>query len=198
VDPWVSDGSVLSNFLSAIDFAAMDLRYIYRAGINQQVQMVFPLWLKQAIRADWVRRNATFTLDMTDSMIDAAVAARNVTISWVYDWQDAFNAGANPVAVPANSQMGDSTPTDLYNVPNLVSFTAWLPGTWVLGRQDVVRLDTVYDSTLLQQNLVTQLFVEDGYKPMRMCQHSRVYTIPICANGSTGVQRAVTCTDVTP
>lgn len=198
VDPWVSDGSVLSNFLSAIDFAAMDLRYIYRASQTQQVQMVFPYWMKQAIRADWIRRNATFTLDMTDGMIDAAVALRNVSIQWIYDWQDAFNAGAFPVAVPANMQMGDATPADLFNVPNLVSFTAWLPGTWVLGRQDVIRLDTVYDSTLLQQNLVTQLFMEDGFKPMRMCQHSRVYTIPICANGSTGVQRAVTCTDVTP
>lgn len=198
VDPWATDGSVLSNFLSAVDFAAMDLRYIYRAAQNQLVEQNFPYWLKQAIRADWLRRNATFTLDMTDALIDAALAARNVRAQWIYNWQDAFNAGAHPVAVPANMQMGDATPTDLYNVPNLVSFTAWLPGTWVLGRQDVVRLDTVYDSTLLQQNLVTQLFVEDGYKPMRMCQHSRVYTIPICANGSTGVQRAVTCTDVTP
>lgn len=40
--------------------------------------------------------------------------------------------------------------------------------------------------------------MEDGFLPMRMAQHSRQYNMPICANGSTGVQRAVTCTDVTP
>lgn len=198
VDPWGTDGTVLSNFLSAVDFAAMDLRYVYRASQTQMVDVTVPYWLKQAIRADWMRRNATYTLDMTDALINAALAARYVRVQWIYDWQDAFNAGANPIAVPVNNQMGDLTPTDLFNVPVDLSFTAWLPGTWILGRQDVIRLDTVYDSTLLQQNLVTQLFMEDGFLPMRMCQHSRVYTIPICANGSTGVQRAVTCTDVTP
>jgi hypothetical protein len=79
-----------------------------------------------------------------------------------------------------------------------VSFLVYLPGTWVLAELDIIRLDMVYDSTLLAQNQVTQLFMEDGFKPMRMCSFSRVYSVNICPSGSTGAQRAVACADITP
>jgi hypothetical protein len=107
-------------------------------------------------------------------------------------WQDAFKPGA----LSAVHKLGIVTPP--FNYPTTTQFLVFLPGTWILGRQDVIRLDTVYDSTNLQLNLVTQLFMEDGFKPMRMCSFSRVYTIPTCANGHTGSQRTITCTDVTP
>ena len=201
VDPWASDGSVWSQLMSAIDMVANNIRYIYRTSRTQTVQFVFPFWVRMALRADWLRRNATHTEELTDQMIDAALARRNVTVQWIYDWQDAFDPTNGAGAIDANHQLGNGAgpiAAALMNVPTAVTFLAFLPGTWVLGRQDVIRLDTVYDSTNLQQNLVTQLFMEDGYRPMRMCQYSFAYTINICANGSTGVQRAVTCTDVTP
>ena len=201
VDPWASDGSVWSQLMSAIDMVANNIRYIYRTSRTQTVQFVFPFWVRMALRADWLRRNATHTEELTDQMIDAALARRNVTVQWIYDWQDAFDPTNGAGAIDANHQLGNGAgpiAAALMNVPTSVTFLAFLPGTWVVGRQDVIRLDTVYDSTNLQQNLVTQLFMEDGYRPMRMCQYSFAYTINICANGSTGVQRAVTCTDVTP
>lgn len=195
VDPWGTDGTVWSQIMSLIDFAATDLRYVYRAARNQMVEIVLPDWLRTGLRADYIRRNATATDDLADEVINAALARRRVQVQWVYDWQDAFNA---TVGADANHSMGQALVANLYNIPTTVQMLAYLPGTWVLGRQDVIRLDTVYDSTNLAQNLVTQLFMEDGYLPMRMCAHSRAYTVPICANGSTGVQRAVTCSDVTP
>lgn len=198
VDPWGTDGTVWSQVMSLIDFAATDLRYVYRADPRQLVEMKLPLWLLQALRADYIRRNAAANDDLADEVINAALARRRVVVDWVYDWQDSFNAGAHPIAVDANHSMGSLTPATLFNVPTVVSVLAFLPGTWVLGRQDVVDLRSVYDAAGLAQNQVTQLFVEDGWKPMRMCQHSRVYSVTICANGSTGVQRAITCTDVTP
>lgn len=201
LDPWASDGSVWSQLMSAIDMVAMNVRYMYRTTQTQQVQMVFPYWVKTALRGDWIRRNATYTPDLTDAMIDAALSLRNVSVQWIYDWQDAFDPTNGAGAIDANHQFGNPNgpiAAALFNAPTSVTFLAFLPGTWVLGRQDVIRLDTVYDAANLQQNLVTQLFMEDGFKPMKMCQFSYAYTINICANGSTGVQRAVTCTDVTP
>ena len=201
VDPWASDGSVWSQLMSAIDMVAKNIRYIYRTSRTQTVQFVFPYWVQAALRADWLRRNATHTEELTDQMISAALSRRYVTVQWIYDWQDAFDPANGAGAIDANHQFGNGAgpiAAALMNNPTSVTFLAFLPGTWVLGRQDVIRLDTVYDSTNLQQNLVTQLFMEDGYRPMRMCQYSFAYTINICANGSTGVQRAVTCTDVTP
>lgn len=196
VDPWGTDGTVWSQLMAVIDFTAMDLRYIYRASRTQTVDFVFPYWVRQALRSDWLRRNATHTEELTDQMIDAALARRNARVQWIYDWQDAFDPANGAGAIAATNQMGNATPP--LNNPTAVTFLAYLPGTWILGRQDVIRLDLVYDSTNLQQNLVTQLFMEDGFRPMRMCQHSRAYTVTLCASGSTGVQRAVACADVTP
>lgn len=201
VDPWATDGTVWSQLMAAIDMVAKNIRYIYRTSRTQTVQMVFPYWVQSALRSDWLRRNATHTEELTESMINQALARRNVTVQWIYDWQDAFDPANGLGAIDANHQFGNGAgpiAAALMNNPTAVTFLAFLPGTWVLGRQDVIRLDTVYDSTNLQQNLVTQLFMEDGYRPMRMCQYSFAYTINICASGSTGVQRAVTCTDVTP
>lgn len=201
LDPWATDGSVWSQLMGAIDMVAMNVRYMYRTSRTQTVQMVFPYWVLSALRSDWLRRNATHTEELTEAMINQALARRNVTVQWVYDWQDAFDPTNGAGAIDVNHQFGNPSgpiAAALFNNPTSVTFLAFLPGTWILGRQDVIRLDTVYDSTNLQQNLVTQLFMEDGFKPMRMCQFSYAYTINICANGSTGVQRAVTCSDVTP
>ncbi len=201
VDPWVTDGTVWSQLMAAIDMVAKNIRYIYRTSRTQTIQMVFPYWIQSALRSDWLRRNATHTEELTDQMISAALARRYVTVQWIYDWQDAFDPANGAGAIDVNHQFGNGAgpiAAAMFNNPTAVTFLAFLPGTWVLGRQDVIRLDTVYDSTNLQQNLVTQLFMEDGYRPMRMCQYSFAYTINICASGSTGVQRAVACADVTP
>jgi hypothetical protein len=192
VDPWVSDGTFYSNMLSAVEFAVKDMRYAYRTSMTQPFSVVLPYWVLGAMRADYIRQNARVTDDLADSMINAQFAMRGAQVQWVYDWQDAFFPGT----IAATHQMGHATPP--FNYPTTTQFLIFLPGTWVLGRQDVIRLDTVYDSTNLQQNLVTQLFMEDGFKPMRMCSFSRVYSIPTCANGHTGSQRTITCTDVTP
>lgn len=192
VDPWVTDNTFYSNVLSAVEFAVKDMRYAYRTSMTQPFTVVLPYWVLGGMRADYIRRNAAANNDIADAEIMAAFAARGAQAQWVYDWQDAFAPGA----IPATNQLGHATPA--FNYPTTLQFLIFLPGTWVLGRQDVIRLDTVYDSTNLQQNLVTQLFMEDGFKPMRMCQFSRVYTIPVCASGKTGLQRDITCTDVTP
>lgn len=192
VDPWVSDGTFYSNMLSSVEFAIKDMRYAYRTSMEQRFDVVLPYWVLGAMRADYIRQNARANDDLADAVIRQRFAERGANVQWVYDWQDAFNPGA----IAAVHQLGHATPA--FNYPTTTQFLVYLPGTWILGRQDVIRLDTVYDSTLLAQNLVTQLFMEDGFKPMRMCQLSRVYSVPTCANGHTGSQRTITCTDVTP
>ena len=193
VDPWVSDNSVVSQVMSAAELAVTDIRYRLRLDPNATIEMVFPLWLPAQMRADWIRRNGPMDPDLLDAKIASMFATRGVRAQYVYDWQDAFSGLTTTGPGAASPLLAlPSSPT-----VNL-SFLAFPAGTWMLAQQDVIRLDSVYDSTLLATNKVTQLFVEDGYLPMRMCPLSRVYTVNICPNGSTGVQRAVTCTDVTP
>lgn len=194
LDPWQSDGTVLSQVLSAVEMAVVDLRYAYRTSDSQPMTVLLPLWLKAQLRADYIRQNARVSEDLADSLIDQMFRTRGALVQWLYDYQDAFNP--SPTTIPTANQAGHAVP--IVSLPFTLGFTVYLPGTWVLAELDIIRLDMVYDSTLLAQNQVTQLFMEDGFKPMRMCSFSRNYTINICPNGSTGVQRAVTCTDITP
>lgn len=193
VDPWQSDNSVVSQVMSAAELAVWDIRYRLRLDPGATIEMVFPYWVLAQMRADWIRRNAAMPADLTDAMIASMFAERGVRPQYVYDWQDAFSGLTTTGPGSASPLLAlPSSPT-----VNL-SFLAYPAGTWMLAQQDVIRLDSVYDSTLLATNKVTQLFVEDGYLPMRMCPLSRVYTVNICPNGKTGLQRDVTCTDVTP
>lgn len=183
--PWTSDGSVVSQVLSASNVAATDIRYRLRLDIDATLEAIYPLWLRAAMRDDWIRRNGPMDPDLTDAMIMSMFATRKIAPQWLYDWQDAFSTGAS------GGSPGADVP--IVALPQTLSFIMFPAGTWVVARQDVIRLDTIYDSTNITTNKVTQLFVEDGFRAMRFCPVSRVYTLPVCANGSTGVQREVVC-----
>lgn len=190
VDPFSSDGTVVSNLLSAVEHVVVDMRYRLRLSTTAPIDIVLPEWIRSQMRADWIRRNAAQPADLADAEIEAMFARRGARVQYVYDWQDAFSGvtGISAFGALAGANTGPAT----------VRFLAYPPGTWVLARQDVIRLDTVYDSTNLQLNQVTQLFMEDGYLPMRMGPLSRVYTVNIWPSGKTGLQRDIVATDVTP
>jgi hypothetical protein len=67
-------------------------------------------------------------------------------------------------------------------------------GTWLRGSADIIEIDTLYDSTLLSTNKYTALFMEEGNLTAKVCPGaSRIVTVPVCPDGSTGVQTALTC-----
>lgn len=193
IDPWQANASTLAQTLSAVEMAVMDMRYAYRTDPNQAFTVVLPIWWLAQARQDYVRKNAAANNDIADAEIAQMFRNRGALVQYVYDWQDAFAPGALNAA-----QQAGSTGTNLLALPWTLQFLIYLPGTWVIGELDIIRLDMVYDSTLLAQNQVTQLFMEDGFKPMRMCSFSKVYTVNICPNGTTGAQVATTCGDITP
>lgn len=191
-DPWTSDLTVVSQVLGAVEMAIVDIQYRLRMAQNSTIEIVLPYWLKSLFRQDFSRRTGFDGVSLADNEINAWFAQRNARVQWVYDWQDAFSGVAT----------GPGADTPVQTIPALVTpkqlqFLAYPAGTWVLARLDVIRLEAIYDSVNLPQNLVTQLFLEDGWIPMRMCPLSRVYTVDICPSGATSSTRAVTCTDIT-
>lgn len=193
VDPWASDGSLISNLLGIVEMAIEDIRYRLRLPMSATIEIVLPHWILPMMRQDFSRRTGFDGVGLTDSQISSWFTMRGARVQYVYDWQDAFSGVAT----------GPGADTPILTLPALVApkqvqFLAFPAGTWVLARLDVIRLESIYDSVNLPQNLVTQLFMEDGYKPMRMCPLSRVYTVNICPNGATSALQAVVCTDITP
>ncbi|HVJ27249.1 MAG TPA: major capsid protein, partial [Vicinamibacterales bacterium] len=82
-EPFLSDGSVVSNIMSGVDLAIMDIQYRLRLRRDQNVEIVLPYWLKAQMRADWIRRNAVSDPDLADSAISAMFTSRNASVQWV-------------------------------------------------------------------------------------------------------------------
>lgn len=170
-----TDGA--SQILSAVEIAAVDMRYRHRMEHTQVLEIVLPIWALAPIRAAIARRAGVAELAVTDQQIMSWFAVRNIAPNWVYDWQDQFSGGGNTTPGGTNS---------LTALPGNVDFLIYPAGTWVKSVRDVVNLDTVYDNALLTQNQYTALFVEDGFNVMKMCAESRLYRTPLNPQGVTG------------
>ena len=186
--PWSTDLSVVSQVFSAVEMAIVDIKYRLRLQQSATLEVIMPFWILAQMRADWIRRNGTGSgpdvLCLADSAITAAFTCRGARVQYIYDWQDAF-------ATCAATGMGSDTPVGA--LPGSLQFLVYPAGTWIRAVSDVITLNSVYDSTKLATNQVTHLFTETGWAMVRMCPLSRVYTVSICPNGKTGLQRDVTC-----
>jgi hypothetical protein len=187
--PWATDASVVSQVMSAVEMAAVDIKYRLRLQQSSTLEVIMPFWILAQMRADWIRRNATGgwadSVMVADSAISEGFARRGARVQYVYDWQDAFATCA------VSGSPGSDTA--LSALPTSLQFLMYPAGTWVRAVSDVITLNSVYDSTKLATNQVTHLFTETGWAMVRMCPLSRVYTIAICPNGKTGLQRDITC-----
>lgn len=184
VAPWSNDGSVLSQLLAAAEMAAVDQRYRFRLERTATIEQVFPIWVLSQLRADFMRRNGTGgDPALADAWIARWFADQKIAPQFVYGWQDFYSAGG--------STPGAATPITAF--PTSVQFLSYPAGTWVNAVADVIQLSTVYDSTRLASNERIEFFTERGNRMIPRLTGSRVYTIGICPNGSTGVQRAVAC-----
>jgi hypothetical protein len=186
--PWATDGSTVSQVLSAVEMAIVDIKYAMRLSRSTTLEVIMPWWILAQMRADWIRRNGgnyNEMLTLADSRINEAFSARGARVQYVYDWQDAFATCA------ATGAVGAATPIN--NLPDELQFLVYPSGTWVRAVSDVITLNSVYDSTKLATNQVTHLFTETGWAMVQMCPISRVYTVPICPSGKTTSQGTLTC-----
>lgn len=178
----------VANVLYAIELQIQAYRYRGRRaqeGNPALLELVAPYWIKAVLRADIANRNAPSGIGNPLSVSDAEIvqwfASRGVAVRFVYDWQDLEGVVTEP----------DATPTTDY--PNTVEFILYEAGTWVIPTLDVITLETIYDSTLIAQNKFTALFTEQAFCVANRCNGSLRFSVPICANGNTGAQVAVTC-----
>lgn len=155
--------------LTAIELQVEHYRYAQRLSRSTTLEAVFPYWVHGAIRTDLSRREGVDLIDINDARIDAWFRSRGVNPQFVYDWQ---------------ALTGDASAFKAWGAS--LKFLLYSAGTFVKGGQDVITLDTVYDSTLLGQNDYTALFTEEGYLVAKRGHDARVVTVPINPNGGTG------------
>ncbi len=155
--------------LSSIELQAKHYRTRERMRRDASLEGVFPEWLLGVFRADLSRRLGLSEFAVTDAMVNAWFAERNIAVQWVYDWQSI-----------------DTTPAASFTQwPTSVTFLLYAAGTFVRGASDIISLNTLYDSTLLAQNDFSALFTEEGWFVAKKGYDSRAVTLSIEANGYT-------------
>lgn len=155
--------------LTAIELQTEHYRYAQRLSRSTTLEAIFPYWVHGAIRTDLSRRQGVDLTDVNDARIDAWFRSRGVNPQFVYDWQ---------------AISGDASAFKAWD--GTLKFLLYSAGTFVKGGQDVITLDTVYDSVLLGQNDYTALFTEEGYLVAKRGHDARAVTVPINPNGGTG------------
>ena len=159
-------GTTAGDTLGGLELIADGLRQKYRLSMGASLEVVVPFWVKGAIRSDLANRTGQQD-PVNDAQITAHFAARNLSVQFVYDWQDM--AAPPAVAYPATF--------------NALIYPA---GTFIKGTSDVINLNAVYDAASLAQNIYTALFFEEGVLVAKMCNEAALVTLPICNAGQTG------------
>ena len=173
----VTGDDAASALLSAVELAITDIKYANRMMFGLTLEVIMPMWFLAQIRAALARRRGIKALDVTDAEIMDWFSIRRAAPQFVYDWQDAYSD--LPLTGP-----GGAVPIDAF--PTTGRFMTYPSGTWVKAVQDVVSLDTIYDSTNLQTNQYTAIFAEDGWAMLQMCPDSRVYEVALDPSGVVG------------
>jgi hypothetical protein len=160
-----ADAGALSKTLESLVFTGIGMRYSYRLATDAQLEVVAPFWLKELLKIDLAMENNRDSNSVSDAEINAWFAARNMTVQFVYDFQDPVVNGCD-VTIPATV--------------NVLMYPA---GTWAKGTADVISLDSVYDSPNLEANQYTALFIEEGVLAVQKCTHTCAITLPVCVSG---------------
>jgi hypothetical protein len=130
-----------ASILEAVELQVEHFRYINRASRTGLLEAVFPFYTRGIVRADLSRRLGVNLLAVTAQMISDWFSVRGVRAQFVYNFYDITGAAGDATKWPSN-----------------VRFLLYAPGTWVTGTDEVIRIDTLFDSALLAENDFTALF----------------------------------------
>jgi hypothetical protein len=169
--------SISTEVLGAVELQITDMRYKNRLGLGQTVNVIFPLWLKGAIRSDLAKRQGVEDAsNLPDSEIDTFFNQRGARVQWVYDWQDAFTG--------VTGGFGSAGAAVAW--PTTAKFLIHPEGAFVRALSDVIELNAVYDAQLLQTNQYVALFLEQARLTLKRAHDVRVCKIPVAVTGATG------------
>lgn len=183
-DPAAYGPGATATLLGLIELQVEYYRYKYRMSQSATLEAVFPHWVLGILRSDLAKRNGVDLINVSDATLKAYLSARGVRAQFVYDWQDALATGtdtdfggkANPKTWPAT-----------------VDVLLYPAGTYFALTSDVITINGLYDSALLETNMHLALFTEEGIAVCKRCYQATKLTIPLCANGQTGSQVDIAC-----
>jgi hypothetical protein len=150
-------------------------RDLYRMSDDATLEVVAPAWLSAMLGADG-RHRAFGNGPSTRAEISAALREVGAVVQWVRDWQ--------PIAVGAGGPPLVYTPPKIW--PATVDLMIYPAGSYLVGRDQIINLNGIYDSTLLKTNKYTALFAEEMITVVKRCHRTIKVTMSLCVNGAMG------------
>jgi hypothetical protein len=169
----VTTDSAAPRIFNAAALAATDYRARYGMDLDAVLEIVFPAWVREAVRADMAWKAGVDLTEVSNADIDAKFTVRNVRPQWVDDWQ-----------VRGASQFGNSSALTAW--PTTVDFLLYAAGTFLHGNGMSLDLGVVRDSVLNETNDHTAAWSEEAHLIARVGHESRRYTLPFNVKGATG------------
>lgn len=186
-------GSVSDSIIDRLGILIAWMRERYKMAQDATLEGIAPYWFLEYVKLDLARKNNRPYASVTDAEVQDLFAAYTTRVQWVYDTE----------GITADASLQDGTAVGGRPMPgqwpNNVEMVFFPAGSWVLGQQDIITLDALYDSEKLKQNKYTALFTEEGYLVFNRCNRSfRLRLSNLCRNGGVAAQQAVTCPENPP
>jgi hypothetical protein len=162
--------------MNAVAMAATDYRARYAMRNDAVLEVIYPYWVKEVLRADIAYKvglDSPELFAVADNIIDTFFTARGVHVQWVDDWQ-----------VRGASQPGNATVQLVW--PATVQFMIYAAGTFLHGTGLTLDLGVVRDSVLNAENDYTAAWAEEAHLIAQVGHASRLYTCAFQVNGASG------------
>lgn len=169
------------SILNSLAWQAVDIRVRERMGRRARIEGVAPSWLLAVAQADLALQEGVDWKTVSEQDVDSWLAARNISIQWVSDWQ------ARTAGLPGDPAATPTAP------PATVDILLYPSGAFFRHVDNVIEVGNLYDKAQLQSNTKTALFTEDEFAVGKRCHTSRIVTVPICVSGAIGGREFVAC-----
>ncbi|MFJ1695665.1 major capsid protein [Streptomyces sp. NPDC088252] len=170
----------LSAVYAAVALQAADVIERHSLCESTALEVVFPWWSRNLFLSDLARRNGVNPNEVTEAQIQGLFAPLGVRVQWA--------RGLAP-AVPTD--IGAANPATGW--PDAVKFLMYPAGSLQIGRGEEVNLGAIHDSTKFRTNDYTALFTEECSTLVDRSVDTRLVTVPVCPDGSTGAQLEMVC-----
>lgn len=170
--------AAVPQIVNSTGLAATDYRTRYAMDEDAVLEVVFPYWILEAMRADLGYKPGISDLSLmavADATIVGLFTARNVRPQFVSDWQ-----------VRAANLPGVST-ENLAVWPTAVTFMLYAAGTFLHGQGMSLDLGVVRDSVLNAENDFTAAWAEETHLVAKVGHVSRQYTLAFNVGGNVAV-----------
>lgn len=179
--PAISGMGVVTPVLGSIELQAIDYRERFAMCEDAVLEVVLPRWILGAMRSDLRKRTGIDLISVQNATIANYFDALNVRVQFVDDWQ-----------VRGSGQFGDPNAI-LTSWPLSVQFLIYAPGTFIWGRGLQLNLGVIRDSVLNATNDHTGAWMEECWLISKVGHESRVVTVGMCPNGTTGAANITAC-----